>query len=187
MFSTENLYNLFKPKDKEDLITNYQIVIGGTVLPADLENGCIILNPILSEVVTNQYKDLQNLITPLIEPLDYAFINESSIIKLTYQVDVYKVNAPSLMYIEAEREAIKLREWLKSFETIEYLESLNSQILPCYSPISFSSELYNKKFANRATFDFEIITLTNIQEKTAVADKIIIENQIILQGEKTNG
>lgn len=180
MFNSENLYNLFKPKGNENLITNYQVVIGGTNLPADLENGSIILSPLLSETLGSQYKDLKNLITPLIEPLDYAFINETSLIKLVYQVDIYKINAYNLMYIEAEREAIKLKEWLKSYETMEYLKSLKSQILPCYSKISFSSELFNKKFANRATFDFEIITLAEIQEKTAIADKIIIDNQNIL-------
>ena len=182
MFSTQDLYKLFKPESDENLITKYQVIIGGTIMPADLDNGTLIISPISSEVVTSQYKDFQNAIIPNDEnneKLNYALINETSLIKLTYQVDIYKVNSPNLAYIEVEREALKLREWLKSLQTIEYLTSLYSQILPCYSPISFGSELYNKKFANRATFEFEIITLANIQEKTGIIDKITLKETIL--------
>ncbi|ALW15612.1 hypothetical protein [Campylobacter jejuni] len=179
MFSTENLYRLFKPLNNENLITNYEVIIGGTNLPANLVKGSIILTPLLSENLSSQYKDLKNLIVPKSIDINQGIISEYSVIQNTYQVDIYKVNAPNLNYIEVEREAIKIREWLKSYETIEYLETLNSQILPNYSVISFSSEQYNKLFANRATFEFQILTLVKINESVNLIDKFKIENIIL--------
>ncbi|WP_291952725.1 hypothetical protein [Campylobacter sp.] len=176
MFSSENLFKLFKPLNNENLITNYDVIIGGTNLTANLEKGSIVLTPILSEVVTSQFKDYKKISTPLILNNNLGNLEESSLIQNTYQVDIYKVNAPNLNYIEVEKEAIKIREWLKSYEVVEYLEKLNSQILPCYSQISFSCEQYNKLFANRATFEFKIITLESIIESVNLFEKVEIEN-----------
>ena len=185
MFNTSLIYRLFKPLENENLITTYEVIVGGTNLPANLEKGAIIINPISSSVLGSQFKDLQNL--EYFEEKGYALIKEYSLIKNTYQVDVYKVNASNLNYIEAEAEALKLREWLKSLEVIEYLKENKAEILPCYSNIAFTNELYNNKFTNRASFDFEIANIVKINEITKVANKIILEKNIILQGELTNG
>ena len=185
MFSTEHLYTLFKPYGKTNLITEYEVVIGGTNLTANLDKGAIILTPLFSNVMGSQFKDLKNIVTHLKEPVEDGFIREFSLIKHTYQVDIYKVNSPNVFYIEAEREALKIREWLKSYEVMEYLAKLNCEILPCYSTINFTSELYNKKFTNRAFFDFEIISLIEIQEKTQIANKAKIENILTLDYERS--
>lgn len=179
MFSTENLYRLFKPLNNENLITSYEVIIGGTTLPADLEKGSVIITPLFSETISSQYKDLQNIAVDLTEFPTQGLISEFSVIQNSYQVDIYKVNGKNLNYIEVEREAIKIREWLKSYEVMEYLDSLNSQILPCYSQIIFSSEQYNKLFANRAMFEFQILTKVAIKEKVNLIDKVKIENLIL--------
>ncbi|HDZ5042718.1 TPA: hypothetical protein RTG66_001555 [Campylobacter jejuni] len=178
MFSTENLYRLFKPLNNENLITDYEVIIGGTNLPANLVKGSIILTPLSSVNASSQYKDFSKIIQPRLND-NKGLINEYSVLENTYQIDIYKVNAPNLNYIEVEIEAIKIKEWLKSFETIEYLESLYSQILPCYSSIIFSSEQYNKQFVNRATFEFQILTLSIIREDVKIIDKVEIENIIL--------
>lgn len=184
MFSTEHLYKLFKPYDNANLITEYEVIIGGTNLTANLDKGAIILTPLFSNVMGSQFKDLKNIVTKSDE--ENGFIREFSLIKHTYQVDIYKVNSTNISYIEAEREALKIREWLKSYEVMEYLAKLNCEILPCYSIINFTSELYNKKFTNRAFFDFEIISLIEIQEKTKIVDKAKIENILTLDYERSN-
>ena len=178
MFSSENLYNLFKPLNNENLITEYEVIIGGTLLTANLDKGALIVNLINSQNITSQFKDFKNLI---VED-DKGYIKEYSYLQNTYQVDLYKVNSLEVSYIEVEREAIKIREWLKSFETIEYLQGLESGILPCYSQIGYSAELINKKFVNRAFFDFQIITRTEIKEAVGLVERAFIENTLILGG-----
>lgn len=180
MFSSANLYNLFKPKDKEDLITSYDVVVGGTLLTANLDKGCIVLNLINSENVTSQYKDFKNLFVN--DDKSEAYIKEYSYIKSAYQCDIYKVNSPNATCIEAELEALKIREWLKSFETIEYLQGLNATILPCYSNINYTSELLNKKFVNRAFFDFQIISIVEIKEGVGLIERAFIEKSLIIGG-----
>ena len=178
MFSSENLYNLFKPLNSENLITEYEVIIGGTLLTANLDKGALIVNLINSQNITSQFKDFKNLI---VED-DKGYIKEYSYLQNTYQVDLYKVNSLEVSYIEVEKEAIKIREWLKSFETIEYLQGLESSILPCYSQIGYSAELINKKFVNRAFFDFQIITRTEIKEAVGLVERAFIENTLILGG-----
>ena len=52
MFSSENLYNLFKPLNNENLITEYEVIIGGTLLTANLDKGALIVNLINSQNIT---------------------------------------------------------------------------------------------------------------------------------------
>lgn len=180
MFSTENLYNLLKPKDNPALITNFEVIIGGTALTANLDKGAIIITPISSVPISSQDKKFKPLILIDDDGVQRGFIKEVSIIENTYQIDFYKVNASNIPYIEAEKEALKLREWLNSFECIEYLESLNGAMLPAYSTISYSSELLNKKFVNRAFFEFKILTTSEIKERVGLIEKAIIEKSLIL-------
>lgn len=180
MFSTENLYNLLKPKSNPTLITRFEVIIGGTDLTANLDKGAIIITPISSIPITSQDKRFKPLILVDDEGTQRGFIKEVSIIENTYQIDFYKVNAPNTPYIEAEKEALKLREWLNSFECIEYLESLNSAMLPAYGGISYSSELLNKKFVNRAFFEFKILTTSEIKEEVGLIERAFIEKTLIL-------
>lgn len=183
MFSSADLYEIFKPQSDESLITDYSVVIGGTNLPADLERGAIILTPLSSKKATAHFKDFKNLIEPSDEGEPYK-IAEYSYIQTLYQCDIYKINDINALEIQAEVEAYKVREWLSSMECLEYLRAKKAGILPIYSQLRFTQELLsNKKFVNRVSFDFEIISLNEIKEWVNVVDKIKIEKTIILQGE----
>lgn len=174
MFSTSYIYKLFKPEQNPNLITSYEIVIGGTILPAKLKSGVILVTPLFSKAVTSQYNDLKSL--KYDDETDTYSINQSSYIENTYQLDIYKINDKNAQVIQAEVEAYKLREWLKSYEVSEYLTELKADILPIYDNIRFSSELLNKELVNRASFEMKIISKIEISENTQVADKAKIEN-----------
>ena len=180
MFSSANIYKLFKPDEEPELITSYEVIIGGTALTANFHKGVILVNAINSKAITSQYNDLTN-INHDAEKGIYS-IWQSSYIETRYQVDIYKINAKNALYIEAEIEAFKIREWLKSYTISEYLESLNAGILPFYGDIRFSSEFLNKDLVNRASFDISILSKIEIQEKTKVANKALILDNHILQG-----
>lgn len=174
MFSSSYIYGLFKPESNQDLITSYEVVIGGTILPAKLKSGVILVTPLFSKAVTSQYNDLQSL--KYDDESDTYSIKQSSYIENTYQLDIYKINDKNAQVIQAEIEAYKLREWLKSYEVSEYLAKLKADILPIYDNIRFSSELLNKELVNRASFEMKIISRVEISETTQVADKAKIEN-----------
>lgn len=179
MFDSSKLYKMLKPDSSPNLITTYPVVIGGTSYVPDLINGCVIVFPLSPKPVTSQNKDL----------LDVTDDKEkgSSKIQLNYQIDIYKQNAKNINYIEVEREAIKIQEWLKSFEVQEYLTTLDSEILANYQPIRMIMNVeHNKSFVNRATFDFSIITNNSIFETVNIIDSIVFDKTIILQGEETN-
>lgn len=174
MFNSSYIYKLFKPENSPNLITSYEVVIGGTILPAKLKSGVILVTPLFSKAVTSQYNDLQSL--KYDDETDTYSINQSSYIENTYQLDIYKINDKNAQVIQAEVEAYKLREWLKSYEVSEYLAELKADILPIYDNIRFSSELLNKELVNRASFEMKIISRVEISENTQVADKAKIEN-----------
>lgn len=174
MFSSSYIYGLFKPESNQDLITSYEVVIGGTILPAKLKTGVILVTPLFSKAVTSQYNDLQSL--EYDGDTDTYSIKQSSYIENTYQIDIYKINDKNAQVIQAEVEAYKLREWLKSYEVSEYLAKLKADILPIYDNIRFSSELLNKELVNRASFEMKIISRVEISEITEVADKAKIDN-----------
>lgn len=180
MFSSSDIYGLFKPEQIPDLITSYEVVIGGTILPAKLKKGVILVTPLFSKVITSQYNDLQNL--EYNAESDTYSIKQSSYIENTYQVDLYKINDKNALVIQVEIEAYKVREWLKSYGVSEYLANLKAAILPIYDNIRFSSELLNKELVNRASFEMKIISIVEISEITEVADKAKIENINIFLG-----
>lgn len=180
MFSSSHIYGLFKPEQMPDLITSYEVVIGGTILPAKLKKGVILVTPFFSKAITSQYNDLQSLEYNA-ESGTYS-IKQSSYIENTYQVDLYKINDKNAQVIQAEIEAYKLREWLKSYEVSEYLANLEATILPIYDNIRLSSELLNKELVNRASFEMKIISIVEISEITEVADKAKIENITLFLG-----
>lgn len=174
MFSSSYIYGLFKPEQNPNLITSYEVVIGGTILPAKLKTGVILVTPLFSKPVTSQYNDLESL--EYDTETDTYSIKQSSYIENTYQLDIYKINDKNAQVIQAEVEAYKLREWLKSYEVSEYLAKLKADILPIYDNIRFSSELLNKELVNRASFEMKIISRVEISENTQIADKAKIEN-----------
>ena len=182
LFSSSNLYNLLKPESNPELITSYEVVIGGTALPANMEKGVIIIHPLSSRPVSSQFKDFNTILEPTTEGEPYK-IAEMSALQLDYQCDIYKINDLNALEIQAEVEAHKIREWLCGMESTEYLAGLKAQILPIYSQLRFSSELLpTQQFANRVSFDFSILSTKIIQEWVNVVDKAIIKKTLILKG-----
>ena len=179
MFSSSNIYKLFKPEQEPELITAYEVIIGGTALTANFHKGVILVNVLSSKAITSQYNDIKNINHDI--EMDIYSISQSSYIETKYQIDIYKINAKNAQVIEAEVEAFKIKEWLKSYTISEYLESINAGILPFYGDIRFSSEFLNKDLVNRASFDISIISKIEIKEPTAVADKALIIDNHILQ------
>lgn len=178
MFNSEHLYNLFKPKQNPDLITKYNVIIGGGGIAADFNQGVIVLNLLNSFAVSSNIRRYESLSENVFmqDKEHYSKINEFSYIQNDYQCDIYKKNARNISYIECEKEALKIRQWLNSFETYEYLAALDSEILPCYSNVGYSNEMVENKLAQRATFDFSIITKVVISENVGVVDKATIGN-----------
>lgn len=182
LFSSSNLYNLLKPESNPELITSYEVVIGGTALPANMEKGVIIIHPLSSRPVSSQFKDFNTILEPTAEGEPYR-IAEMSALQLDYQCDIYKINDLNALEIQAEVEAHKIREWLCGMESTEYLAGLKAQMLPIYSQLRFSSELLpTQQFANRVSFDFSILSTKIIQEWVNVVDKAIIKKTLILKG-----
>ncbi|TLD85792.1 hypothetical protein [Helicobacter sp. MIT 05-5294] len=184
MFSSENLYQLLKPKDNQDLITNYEVVIGGGGISANFNKGVIILNFLQSKPVSSNIRSFKDLDKKeFLQGLEhYSRVSEYSFVQSDYQIDVYKKNAQNILFIECEKEALKIRQWLNSYEVLEYLRDLESEILPAYSVIRFSNEMIENKLVQRASFDFSIITKVEISEAVGVVDKATIGNFNIIKG-----
>ena len=184
MFNSENLYQLLKPKANPNLITSFNVVIGGGGISADFNKGVVVLNLLQSRPVSSNIRRFENLAEQeFIENKEhYSRVKEFSYIQTDYQMDIYKKNAQNILFIECEKEALKIRQWLSSFEASEYLAGLHSEILPCYSVLRFSNEMVESKLVQRASFDFSIITKVEISEVVGVVDKAIIGNYNIMKG-----
>ena len=181
LFSSSNLYNLLKPESNPELITSYEVVIGGTALPANMEKGVIIIHPLSSRPVSSQFKDFDTILEPTAEGEPYK-IAEMSALQLDYQCDIYKINDLNALEIQAETEAHKIREWLSGMQCTEYLAGLKAQMLPIYTPLRFSSELLpTQQFANRVSFDFSILSMKIIKEWVNVIDEVV-KKTLILKG-----
>ena len=181
LFSSSNLYNLLKPESNPELITSYEVVIGGTALPANMEKGVIIIHPLSSRPVSSQFKDFSTILEPTAEDKPYE-IPEMSALQLDYQCDIYKINDLNALEIQAEVEAHKIREWLCGMESTEYLAELKAQMLPIYTPLRFTSELLpTQQFANRVSFDFSILSMKIIKEWVNVIDEVV-KKTLILKG-----
>ena len=181
LFSSSNLYNLLKPESNPELITSYEVVIGGTALPANMEKGVIIIHPLSSRPVSSQFKDFNTILEPTAEGEPYK-IAEMSALQLDYQCDIYKINDLNALEIQAETEAHKIREWLSGMQCTEYLAGLKAQMLPIYTPLRFSSELLpTQQFANRVSFDFSILSMKIIKEWVNVIDEVV-KKTLILKG-----
>ena len=180
MFDSSKIYKMLKPDGSPDLITKLPVFIGGTTAVPDLINGAIIIYPLIPKPVTSQTKNMHHDTTNQKE-------KGESLYELTYQIDIYKQNAKNVKYIEVEKEATTIQEWLKSFEIEEYLQTLDAEIYANYKPVRFMLNVeHNSTFTNRATFDFTIVSANQIFERINIIDKVVFDKTIILQGELTN-
>lgn len=176
MFNSEHLYHLFKPKENPNLITSYNVVIGGGGIAADFNKGVIVLNALNSRAVSSNIRKFNQLPeNEFVENKEhFSKVREYSFVETMYQVDIYKKNAQNILFLECEKEALKLKQWLNSYEVAEYLYMLDTEILPAYSVTQFSNEMIENKLVQRATFDFAIITRVEIMENVGVVDKATI-------------
>lgn len=175
MIKNTDLYDLFKPFDNPDKITKFDFVIGATNIPINVEKGTIICDLINSQALASAVKDFKSLI----KQNNTIKIKEYQKFQLNYQLDFYKINQENVNFIEAHQEAIKIKQYLASYEVKDYLDKLNLQILPNYSNINFSSEMYLKKFTARAFFDFSILCELNFYEDVLLIEDFNLTNYFL--------
>lgn len=173
MFSLKDCYDLFKAEGHS--ITDYELVLGGFKYAPNLNKGVVIISLVNSEILTSQSKEWQSNLNDS----DTALVNESSVIQLNFQLDCYKANDDNVDIIQAFHECFKLQEWLKGLYVYDYLRGLNSEILPNYSVIQFTTEAVDNKVINRAFFEFSIVTKNKISEVDNVIDSVAIESKLI--------
>ena len=56
MFELKNLYNMLKPAENADLITDYEVIIGQIRYSAPFIKGVIVLSLVNSQVLTSSAK-----------------------------------------------------------------------------------------------------------------------------------
>lgn len=173
MFSLKDCYDLFKADGHS--ITDYELILGGFKYAPNLNKGVVIISLVNSEILTSQSKEWQNNLNDS----DTALVSESSVIQLNFQLDCYKANDDNVDIIQAFHECFKLQEWLKGLYVRDYLRGLNSEILPNYSVIQFTTEAVDNKVINRAFFEFSIVTKNKISEIDNVIDSVAIESKLI--------
>lgn len=173
MFSLKDCYDLFKADGHS--ITDYELILGGFKYAPNLNKGVVIISLVNSEILTSQSKVWQS--NP--NDSDTALVSESSVIQLNFQLDCYKANDDNVDIIQAFHECFKLQEWLKGLYVYDYLRGLNSEILPNYSVIQFTTEAVDNKVINRAFFEFSIVTKNKISEVDNVIDSVAIESKLI--------
>lgn len=170
-FDSSKLYNLFKPNENKNLITGYDVFIGGAFQSVDFAKGAIIVFPLSSKPITSSIKEINE---------NEKMIYEYSHLENFYQIDIYKKNSENITYLEVELEATKIREWLKSYEVMEYLQKYDSGILPAYGSIRYNLNLeINKNFTNKASFDFTILSKVLIKEDPYYVTKAGVNNKIL--------
>ena len=172
MFEIKHIHGLLKP------FTNYDIIIGGTDYKADFVKGIAIASLINSQILTSQSKEWLP-----IENSELANIRESSLIQWNFQLDFYKRNDDNVEMIQAFNEAIQVREFLKGLDCQDYLKALDSEILPNYSIIQFTTEAVDNKIINRAFFEFSIVSRFSVLESDSKIENVTISNKILTQGE----
>lgn len=158
-------------------ITDYNIIIGGTTLPANMAQGSVIITLISAKPLTRADHDLKHIITQG----ELKVSPQSSVIQSNYQLDIYKINPANADYIHAHAEAFKIREYLQSHEASKLLQAQNAQILPLLSSVSFLNDFTeSKELVNRAYFDFSLISPYKLMQDIKTFDKIrITQNHII--------
>ena len=151
----------------------FKVIFGGTALPADFENGTILLTPLTAKPLTRSDRIFKEIDSE-------GNIYQKSKDIVTIQCDIYKINKPNINYIEAQVEALRMQEFLKGFDVSEILKEAKMEILPNFENIQFLVEYGDsKELINRATFTFSVIIENKIKQKVDFFDKISFENQIV--------
>lgn len=175
MFNIVDLYNLFKPLDNEDKITSYPVIFGGTQAVLDTINGGFIVTKISSN-------DIGSPVTSTIKNADGSISSvQKTLTNNLIQIDFYKAYNEQDGGFIVQKEINNIMQYLKSFEALEYLKSLDYEILPNYSSIQFLSEYTEQKsLVNRGFFDFSIISTSNLIFDTIQLEKIKFNKGLIV-------
>ena len=169
MFNTTLLHEIIAKK------TPYDVIIGGSTLPADFEKGCVIINLINSQALTHSFKDFSKIETKD----NTSTIKSTNLARNNYQLDLYRSNPRNFEYLDIEIQAQRLREYLNSYEVAEYLDTHGADILPVTSQITFLSEFNEqKKLINRAFFEIAVVFTIQGEQDISIFDKITIENKL---------
>lgn len=173
MFNTALLYEIVSKQ------TPYDVIIGGSDLPANFDKGCVIITLINSQVLTQSYKDFSKITTQG----DTYTIQSTTRVQNNYQFDLYRCNPRNLECIDVEIQAQSLREYLKSYDVADYMQTIQAEILPTISQINFLTDFNEqKKLVNRAFFEVSIVfDVKNIQYVNTF-DKIALENKLLIGG-----
>ena len=168
------LFNLFKE------ITNYEIIIGGMAFPPDMEKGSLIINYINTIELSKSNKSKP------IKDGEILKIKEYSLQQTLLQIDFYRVNPLNLNYIDCMQEALKVKEWLKSYQIQSYLKDLDIEILPNIGTITYLTDFTEqKKLVNRAFFEVNLIHKSvQVEEQLQNIENVKFINKIILQENK---
>lgn len=170
MFNTALLHEIIAKK------TPYDVIIGGSYLPADFDKGCVIITLINSQALTQSYKDFSKIKTQD----DMRAIQSITRLQNNYQFDLYRCNPRNLEYIDVEIQAQRLREYLKSYDVADYMEKIGAEILPAISQITFLTDFNEqKKLINRAFFEVSIIFDVTNKQDVNIFDKIALGNTLI--------
>ena len=169
MFNTTFLHEIIAKK------TPYDVIIGGSYLPADFEKGCVIINLINSQAITQSFKDFSKIETKD----NTSTIKSTNLVKNNYQLDLYRSNPRNFEYLDIEVQAQRLREYLNSYDVADYMAKIGADILPVTSQITFLSEFNEqKKLINRAFFEIAVVFTIQGEQNTNIFDKITIENKL---------
>jgi hypothetical protein len=170
MFNTTLLHEIIAKK------THYDVIIGGSTLPADFEKGCVIINLINSTPLTQSFKDFSSIQTKD----NTSTIKSTNLVRNNYQLDLYRINPRNFEYLDIEVQAQRLREYLNSYDVADYMEKIGADILPVTSQITFLSEFNEqKKLINRAFFEIAVVFTIQGEQNINIFDKITLENKLI--------
>lgn len=168
MFNTTLLYEIVKKG------TPYDVIIGGGDLPANFDNGSVIITLLNSQTITQSHKDFETI------KQEDSTIQAYSVIQNNYQFDLYRANPKNHLYLDVEIEAQKLREYLKSYDVQEYLKAKEAEVLPTISQINFLNDFNEqKKLINRAFFEVSVCFKVYFTQEINIFDKIQITNNIL--------
>lgn len=172
------LYDLISP------ISDYNIIIGGTILPANMYKGTVIITFINAKPLTRADNDFKHII----EQGELKLSAQSSIVQCNYQLDVYKINPANADYIHAHSEAFKIREYLQSQKASELLKENATQIFPLITPLNFLNDFTDaKELVNRAYFEFSLISEYKLMQDVRIFDKIQLNQNLIIGGTNERG
>lgn len=163
MFTIDNLYNMIKPEDNLNRVTNYELIIGSTASYGDEAEGLIVINALNTKIQGSPVKRLVN----------NRWCTQS-IVQIDFQIDFYVGSSKDP--IANQFEANKVQEYLKGPEVRNYLKALDASILPSYSEISFENYMNEKKeLINRSRFEFSIVSFVEINYETDIIKNLKTE------------